>query len=87
MTVYLSSSAYHTTSKDSTLLSPIQTQMNQAVRSPGKGSTERQPLLDDRDMNMTVEEDVKQPVEQPRKVMYYAAGSGIPEIKTILSGM
>lgn len=24
--------------------------------------------------------------EPPRKVMYYAAGSGIPEIKTILSG-
>jgi chloride channel 3/4/5 len=22
-----------------------------------------------------------------RKVMYYAAGSGIPEVKTILSGM
>jgi chloride channel 3/4/5 len=24
--------------------------------------------------------------EPPRKIMYYAAGSGIPEIKTILSG-
>ncbi|SCZ90228.1 BZ3500_MvSof-1268-A1-R1_Chr1-3g01854 [Microbotryum saponariae] len=27
------------------------------------------------------------PTPRPRKVMYFAAGSGIPEIKTILSGM
>ena len=30
-----------------------------------------------------LEEEIPDP---PRKVMYYAAGSGIPEIKTILSG-
>ncbi|OCF37887.1 voltage-gated chloride channel [Kwoniella heveanensis BCC8398] len=97
MTVYLSSSAHHTTSKDSTFLAPVsepkgnnQPPSSKPPSRPSSSSNntnERQPLL---------EGIVNEPVtplieafpslEPPRKVMFYAAGSGIPEIKTILSG-
>nr|XP_019044593.1 voltage-gated chloride channel [Kwoniella bestiolae CBS 10118]OCF23523.1 voltage-gated chloride channel [Kwoniella bestiolae CBS 10118] len=56
LTVYLTSSAQHTTSKDSTFLTP--------PSDPIEHTSKPKSL----------------------KIMYYAAGSGIPEIKTILSG-
>ena len=86
LTVYLSSSTHHVTSKDSTFLLPLPSQKVKSQSSPkAKDGTERQPLLNgspanDMDSNMHWS-------EPPRKAMYYAAGSGIPEIKTILSGM
>ncbi|ORX38562.1 chloride channel [Kockovaella imperatae] len=92
MTIYLSSSA-HTTSKDSTFLLPSPpdpTLKSQTMKQSSSGSnaaqdgTERQPLLSSTSTLDTSEH--IEPSEPPRKVMYYAAGSGIPEIKTILSG-
>ncbi|GAA5823615.1 hypothetical protein JCM3770_000699 [Rhodotorula araucariae] len=41
--------------------------------------------VDELDAQTTKDEDVPL-VQRPRKTLYYAAGSGIPEIKTILSG-
>ncbi|WVQ81895.1 hypothetical protein IAT38_004022 [Cryptococcus sp. DSM 104549] len=101
MTVYLSSSAHHTTSKDSTFLTPPSAPptAKQSVASSPKNSAhsipnsnpnaeanERQPLL----QGITNEPStplIEYPALEPqRKVMFYAAGSGIPEIKTILSG-
>lgn len=76
LTVYLSSSAHHTTSKDSTFIAAPAT----PVKNP-----ERQPLLPDTPVPGSPNSFAK-PADPPRKVMYYAAGSGIPEIKTILSG-
>ena len=87
MTVYLSSSAHHTTSKDSTFLAPPATvtpdTKTKSTASPPRND-EQTPLLES--STSSVEEEVKVQAEPPRKVMYYAAGSGIPEIKTILSG-
>ncbi|AFR95662.2 voltage-gated chloride channel [Cryptococcus neoformans C23] len=96
MTVYLSSSAHHTTSKDSTFLTPpstIPTAKQSAASSPTKRTAslpygphnERQPLLDSI-ANEPPTPLIESPPEPFRKVMFYAAGSGIPEIKTILSG-
>ncbi|WVN85875.1 uncharacterized protein L203_101027 [Cryptococcus depauperatus CBS 7841] len=99
MTVYLSSSVHHTTSKDSAFLTPPQTLPTKHTdASPtklGVGfpdllnanaiANERQPLLD----SITNEPStplIEIPPTNTRKVMFYAAGSGIPEIKTILSG-
>ncbi|GFZ49454.1 Probable chloride channel protein UM03490-D [Saitozyma sp. JCM 24511] len=76
LTVYLSSSAHHTTSKDSTFIAAPAT----PIKNP-----ERQPLLPDTPVPGSPNSFAK-PADPPRKVMYYAAGSGIPEIKTILSG-
>jgi chloride channel 3/4/5 len=45
---------------------------------------ERSPLLDGDYLSPMQELQARS--EPPRKIMYYAAGSGIPEIKTILSG-
>ena len=110
MTIYLSSSAHHTTSKDSTFLIPqtaqsefrhsfaqkshengsgtaqhSPTRSGRSGGAPSSEETERQPLLEA--STSSVEPlDPEEIVEPPRKIMYYAAGSGIPEIKTILSG-
>jgi len=87
MTIYLSSSAHHTTSKDSTFLrAPAKpADANDTVpKQSSPTADERQPLLDS--SLSSLEEEPKEVYEPPRKVMYYAAGSGIPEIKTILSG-
>ncbi|WVO23008.1 uncharacterized protein IAS62_004352 [Cryptococcus decagattii] len=96
MTVYLSSSDHHTTSKDSAFLTPpskITTAKQSTASSPTKRTTslsygphdERQPLLD-AIANEPPTPLIESPPEPSRKVMFYAAGSGIPEIKTILSG-
>lgn len=96
MTVYLSSSDHHTTSKDSTFLSPpskVTTAKQSTASSPTKRTAslpygphdERQPLLD-AITNEPPTPLIESPPEPSRKVMFYAAGSGIPEIKTILSG-
>lgn len=96
MTVYLSSSAHHTTSKDSTFLTPpskIPTAKQSTASSPTKRTAslpygphnECQPLLDSV-ANEPPTPLIESPPETFRKVMFYAAGSGIPEIKTILSG-
>ena len=88
LTIYLSSSTHHTTSKDSTFLIPPLANpvaKKKPASSPPKNSTnERQPLLDS--SSSISDDSVAEFVETPRKVMFYAAGSGIPEIKTILSG-
>ncbi|ORY35468.1 putative voltage-gated chloride channel [Naematelia encephala] len=87
LTIYLSSSAHHCTSKDSTFLVPSPSQVDSSGTAkslpPGKGRDERQPLLDPPTPGAAENEEK---AEFPRKVMFYAAGSGIPEIKTILSG-
>lgn len=83
LTYYLSSSAAHFTSKDSAFLGPAPDVKKSPLASPViKLPSERQPLLE-------VEEngsDFEPVAEPPRPVIYMAAGSGIPEIKTILSG-
>lgn len=87
MTVYLSSSAHHSTSKDSTFLAPpasVVPEQKIKTKASSPRSDERAPLLES--STSSVDEGVKAQAEPPRKVMYYAAGSGIPEIKTILSG-
>lgn len=81
LTIYLSSSAHHTTTKDSQLLNPSPRGYN---RKTLPTASERQPLLDADQLTPLQELQIK--AEPPRKIMYYAAGSGIPEIKTILSG-
>ncbi|WWD19024.1 hypothetical protein CI109_103482 [Kwoniella shandongensis] len=92
MTVYLSSSLHHTTSKDSTFLTPLAEPKPASTPSkpssrPSAGDNERQPLLDSiANEPITPLTEAFPTIEPPRKVMYYAAGSGIPEIKTILSG-
>ncbi|KAK8854828.1 hypothetical protein IAR55_003567 [Kwoniella newhampshirensis] len=95
MTVYLSSSAHHTTSKDSTFLAPLaEPKLSSTPSKPssrpssafGNGN-ERQPLLHNiANEPVTPLAEAFPNLEPPRKVMFYAAGSGIPEIKTILSG-
>ena len=86
LTVYLSSSAHHSTSKDSAFLAPASTQATQPVISPKhKGNPERETLL--QNSQPTVPSNGVQATQPARKVMFYAAGSGIPEIKTILSGL
>jgi chloride channel 3/4/5 len=92
MTIYLSAS-HHTTSKDSTfLLPPTSSPVAKQAKNP-EGQTmpidERVPLLASSSSMSGGDEQFERKVlevEPPRKVMYYAAGSGIPEIKTILSG-
>jgi chloride channel 3/4/5 len=87
MTIYLSSSAHHTTSKDSTFLRVPAKPADAKPPGPKQSSPrsdERHPLLDS--SLSSLEDEPKEVLEPPRKVMYYAAGSGIPEIKTILSG-
>ncbi|WVF72754.1 hypothetical protein IAT40_007572 [Kwoniella sp. CBS 6097] len=97
LTVYLSSSAHHTTSKDSTFLAPIsESKDNQQANSSkppsrplssSNNANERQPLLEGiANEPVTPLIEAFPSIEPPRKVMFYAAGSGIPEIKTILSG-
>jgi hypothetical protein len=80
LTVYLSSSAYHTTSKNSLLLTPVPSQHDGKTK-----PSERDRLIQEDGISPHLAERVEQS-EPPRKVMYFAAGSGIPEIKTILSG-
>ena len=84
MTIYLSSSEQHTTSKDSTFLQPpaVGTTETHVPKTP---ASERDPLLES-SVSTIQEEEERKVTWAPRKVMYYAAGSGIPEIKTILSG-
>nr|XP_018261404.1 voltage-gated chloride channel [Kwoniella dejecticola CBS 10117]OBR83562.1 voltage-gated chloride channel [Kwoniella dejecticola CBS 10117] len=95
LTVYLSSSAHHTTSKDSTFLTPPSEHNDhnpkqakqKAALNNNENANERQPLLEGiANEPITPLTEAFPSVEPPRKVMYYAAGSGIPEIKTILSG-
>ncbi|OCF76116.1 voltage-gated chloride channel [Kwoniella mangroviensis CBS 8886] len=94
LTVYLTSSAQHTTSKDSTFLTPPSDQIPDHSKpktlSRTQSSTnanERQPLLEGiANEPITPLIEAFPNTEPPRKIMYYAAGSGIPEIKTILSG-
>ncbi|WVR07458.1 hypothetical protein IAU60_004499 [Kwoniella sp. DSM 27419] len=96
LTVYLSSSAHHTTSKDSTFLTPgpepPTTKTPSQSKPPSRSrstlnASERQPLLESiANEPVTPLVEAYPPLEPPRKIMYYAAGSGIPEIKTILSG-
>ncbi|EIW67300.1 hypothetical protein TREMEDRAFT_34025 [Tremella mesenterica DSM 1558] len=83
MTVYLSSSAHSATSKDSNFLIPVPSEED-ITSATQKTPTERQPLLDASFHTEPLDVGVRS--EAPRKTMYYAAGSGIPEIKTILSG-
>ncbi|WWC90776.1 uncharacterized protein L201_005713 [Kwoniella dendrophila CBS 6074] len=102
LTVYLTSSAHHTTSKDSTFLTPQSDNVDskskpktlsrsQSILNNNNNSNanERQPLLEgiaNEPVTPLIEAYPPSGSEPPRKIMYYAAGSGIPEIKTILSG-
>ncbi|WRT68309.1 uncharacterized protein IL334_005285 [Kwoniella shivajii] len=90
MTIYLSSSAHHTTSKDSTFLTPPSDSNPKSNKPPSdshSSANERRPLLEGiANEPITPLNEAFPNVEPPRKVMFYAAGSGIPEIKTILSG-
>ncbi|WVQ99955.1 hypothetical protein IAU59_007098 [Kwoniella sp. CBS 9459] len=97
LTVYLSSSAHHTTSKDSTFLAPVNelkdtsqatsSKLPSRPPSSSNNANERQPLLEGiANEPVTPLIEAFPNLEPPRKVMFYAAGSGIPEIKTILSG-
>nr|XP_019011401.1 voltage-gated chloride channel [Kwoniella pini CBS 10737]OCF50182.1 voltage-gated chloride channel [Kwoniella pini CBS 10737] len=95
LTVYLTSAAHHTTSKDSTFLTTPTEHNDNKSKQPkqiptmnnGENSNERQPLLEGiANEPITPITEAFPPTEPPRKIMYYAAGSGIPEIKTILSG-
>jgi chloride channel 3/4/5 len=89
LTIYLSSSAHHNTSKDSAFLVPTPSQADFPLFNPRAKakSSERQPLLFEAgDLMSPVQEMMTKSAEAPRKVMYYASGGGIPEIKTIMSG-
>ncbi|KAK4689513.1 hypothetical protein P7C73_g598, partial [Tremellales sp. Uapishka_1] len=85
LTIYLSSSAHHSTSKDSLLLHPSPIMQDHTSPRRPKGYGERQALLEHTSGGSSFVESLVE-AEPPRKVMYFAAGSGIPEIKTILSG-
>ncbi|GMK55767.1 hypothetical protein CspeluHIS016_0208230 [Cutaneotrichosporon spelunceum] len=82
LTYYLTSSANHVTSKDSAFLGPAAETRNSQLVTPTKAPNEREPLLTPRASARSSEP----PPQQARPVIYMAAGSGIPEIKTILSG-
>lgn len=83
LTIYLSSSDHHLTSKDSALVTTSSALAH--TRLNGKAdrddADETQPLLPHSPRATESRTAVR-----PRKIMYYAAGSGIPEIKCILSG-
>jgi chloride channel 3/4/5 len=48
--------------------------------------TETTPLISDASAQDSLARMAENPVGPPRKVLYFASGSGIPEVKTILSG-
>ena len=77
LTIYLTCSEHFVTSKDSTFISDTRP----ATASATPNADERTSLLPDSPAINEI--DMPKPT---RKVLYYAAGSGIPEIKTILSG-
>ena len=77
LTIYLTCSEHFITSKDSAFLTD--TRPPTAAATPD--ATERTSLLPH---SPAVSED--EGPKPTRKVLYYAGGSGIPEIKTILSG-
>lgn len=82
LTYYLTSSANHVTSKDSAFLGPTVEARGAQLHTPVKTPTnEREPLLSPQS-----DASSEPPPQPPRPVIYMAAGSGIPEIKTILSG-
>lgn len=81
LTFYLTSSANHVTSKDSAFLGPTVEVRGAQLITPTKAPSEREPLLTPQSDAST-----EPPPQPPRPVIYMAAGSGIPEIKTILSG-
>lgn len=94
LTYYLTSSAHHVTSKDSAFLGPTSdSRFADSPDSTGKTPTGRQellhsessPLLNSDGASASSDPDPPMP-QPPRPVIYMAAGSGIPEIKTILSG-
>jgi hypothetical protein len=102
MTIYLSSSESVYSTKDETAPAPTQSPFpyfhsSSPTSSPAK-STDRIPTygsVENGGASATVaaeHEDPSPPMPslaipaKKRKVMYFAAGSGIPEIKTILSG-
>lgn len=93
LTYYCTSSATHVTSKDSAFLGPLRDARDphdatSPLLSPLKTPTERQPLLNGQNHHDDEHDPMDDfvPPEPPRPVIYMAAGSGIPEIKTILSG-
>lgn len=81
LTYYLTSSANHVTSKDSAFLGPTVETRGAQLAPPIKAPNEREPLL-----SPGSDASSEPPPQPPRPVIYMAAGSGIPEIKTILSG-
>jgi chloride channel 3/4/5 len=100
LTYYITSSATHVTSKDSAFLGPTRRDMSTHASPVTPKPTERQPLLQNNNSNNNnhnnnyynnnnhrqIEPEPEPPAEAARPVIYMAAGSGIPEIKTILSG-
>jgi len=90
LTYYITSSATHVTSKDSAFLGPAPRDITSPLMSPMspvKAPTERQPLLQNGQSASEEEQPIDDGLPEPtRPVIYMAAGSGIPEIKTILSG-
>jgi chloride channel 3/4/5 len=84
MTIYLSSSESVYSTKDETAPAPTQSAANDSPSPrPTYGAFESHGS--DRPSGAPESPSIVVPARR-RKVMYFAAGSGIPEIKTILSG-
>lgn len=90
LTYYLTSSANHVTSKDSAFLGPTTNSRFTDDPSDHKTPTARSSTLPSESSPLLSDDSMSEPDMQPtppvRPVIYMAAGSGIPEIKTILSG-
>ncbi|GAA5907914.1 chloride channel protein [Sporobolomyces salmoneus] len=99
LTIYFTSSTSVYSSKDSPsaapplALSSDPDTPDSTLKSYGTTSTSSSPQNEARPRDKSSRAEVPEPGEElgiararPRKVMFYASGSGIPEIKTILSG-
>ncbi|KDQ57485.1 hypothetical protein JAAARDRAFT_130295 [Jaapia argillacea MUCL 33604] len=81
LTIYLTASNSFVTRKDSGVLSPDFASLSSSS-APSSTSKAFPPIITAAQSSSPT----PGPVQPKRKVLYYAAGSGIPEIKTILSG-
>jgi chloride channel 3/4/5 len=86
LTIYLTASTRFETTPEGTFAPRPKSKPDKKALTPENGHSEQTALL-----SSTATRDLQNysrdgPPEAPRKVLYFASGSGIPEVKTILSG-
>lgn len=81
LTIYLTASTRFESTPEGTFAPKAPARTDQ--KSP---PTEVTPLVQSRTAQDSLAHVAPPPEDPPRKVLYFASGSGIPEVKTILSG-